>query len=215
MTLIDCIGRRLKLSPVVQVDLLCLRDSVRQIVDGLAPPPDDSETLIDELTQELLPGWPDEWLHSERERWDQTRLYALEGLAQVLLTTQQYLPALQAALAAITIDPIRETAHRIVIEIHLAEGNVASAVRCYQHYEAYVQRELGVSPSLQMTDLLHGLQDPKRERHRPQGSTPTQAPVSAPGGLHRQTNCSHPRDAAATLSPRPGIRRHDGQGRGL
>ena len=190
VTLIDCIGQRLRVSPVVRVDVLRKRDVARKIIDGPAPPPADSETLIDQFTRELLPGWPDEWLHPDRERWDQMRLYALEGLAQRLLTAQQYLPALQAALAATTIDPIRETAHRTVIEIHLAEGNVASAVRCYQQYGAYLQRELGVSPSPQMTDLLQGLPCLQRDRHRKQLSAPTQAAALASDRLRGQASDS-------------------------
>ncbi|MFK0114025.1 BTAD domain-containing putative transcriptional regulator [Streptomyces sp. NPDC091217] len=155
--LIDCIGQRLRLSPLVRVDLHRLRAAARHIVDGTGPPPDDSEALIDDLTRELLPGWPDDWLQLDRERWNQMRLYALERLAQRLMNSRQYLPALQAALAATAIDPIRETAQRIVMEVHLAEGNVASAVRCYQHYAKFLMHELEVSPSQQMTGLLKGL----------------------------------------------------------
>ncbi|MGW7647113.1 AfsR/SARP family transcriptional regulator [Streptomyces bobili] len=210
VTLIDCIGQRLRLSPLVRLDVSCISQSARQIVDGQAPPPADSETLIEGLTRELLPGWSDEWLDADRERWDQMRLYTLEGLAHRFLTAQQYLPALRAALAATTIDPIRETAHRTVMEIYLAEGNVASAVRCYQQYEAYVQRELDVSPSPQMTDLLQGLPCLQSDRHR-QRHAPPRAPVSVPGELHRQTNGARSRDAAATLSSRHGQRRDDGQ----
>ncbi|MFD0319319.1 AfsR/SARP family transcriptional regulator [Streptomyces flavalbus] len=207
VTLIDCIGQRLRLSPAVRVDMLCIRDSARQIVDGLAPPPADSETLVEGLTRELLPGWPDEWLHWDRERWNQMRLYALEGLAQRLLSAQRHLPALQAALAAAAIDPIRETAHRIIIEIHLSEGNVASAVRCYQHYEAYLQQELGVNPSPQMTDLLEGVPRLGGDRRR------QQAPVYRPDRLRRQVNGSPAQDEAASLSSRPDLRRNDAQGR--
>ncbi|WP_406368432.1 bacterial transcriptional activator domain-containing protein [Streptomyces sp. NBC_00647] len=157
----------------------------------LTPLPTDSETLIEAFTRELLPGWPDEWMQSDRERWDQMRLYSLEGLAQQMLTAQQYLPALQAALAATAIDPIRETAHRIVIEIHLAEGNIASAVRCYHQYKAYLQRELKVSPSPQMADLLQGLPCLQRDQH----SAPTQAPMPAPDRLRGQAKASRAREA--------------------
>ncbi|MFD5299565.1 BTAD domain-containing putative transcriptional regulator [Streptomyces mutabilis] len=155
--LVDCIGQRLQLSPMVRVDLHTVGIEARKIVEGPGPPPGDAEAFIHVLTQDLLPGWTDEWLGLDRENWGQLRLYALENVAQRLLVAQQYLPALQAALAAITIDPIRETAHRIVIEIHLAEGNVASAVRRYQHYSDFLARELSVSPSPQMTSLLQGL----------------------------------------------------------
>ncbi|MGW2834968.1 AfsR/SARP family transcriptional regulator [Streptomyces sp. NPDC001286] len=156
---------------MVGVDVLRIRDLARQTVDVLALPPAGSERLTEEFIRELLPGWPDEWLHFERERRDQMRLYDLEGLAQRLLTAQQYLPALQAVLAATAIDPIRETAQRIVI--HLAEGNVASAVRCYQEYEAYLQQELRVSPSPQMTDLLQGLPCLQRRHSQRRGDAGT------------------------------------------
>ncbi|MEV7003294.1 BTAD domain-containing putative transcriptional regulator [Streptomyces sp. NPDC093982] len=157
LPLVDCVGQRLQLSPLVRVDLHEVGAGARRIVDGPAPPPGGAEALIDKLTLELLPGWTDEWLELDRERWNQLRLYSLESLAQRLLVAGQYLPALQAVLAAIAIDPIRETAHRIVIEIHLAEGNVASAVRCYQRYSDFLLRELNVNPSPQMTSLLQGL----------------------------------------------------------
>ncbi|MEU2624303.1 BTAD domain-containing putative transcriptional regulator [Streptomyces sp. NPDC007157] len=211
--LIDCVGQRLRLSPAVRVDVLWIRNSAQQIVDGLAPPYAGSETLIEELARELLPAWPDDWLGLDRERWNQMRLYALEGLAQRFLSAQRYLPALQAALVASAIDPVRETAHRIILEIHLSEGNQASAVRCYQRYEAYLQRELGVSPSPLMTDLMQGLPCLQRDRYGPQSSTARQAPVSAPYRPRRQANGSRARDEAATFSSRSGQRRNNGHGR--
>ncbi|MFE0365809.1 AfsR/SARP family transcriptional regulator [Streptomyces griseoaurantiacus] len=213
VTMIDCIGQRLRLSPVVHVDLLWIRDSARRIIDGFAPSPADSEACIEQFTRELLPGWTDEWLHADRENWDQMRLYALEGLAQRLLTAQQYLSALRAALAATAIDPIRETAHRTVIEIHLAEGNIANAVRCYQHYKAYVQHELDVSPSPQMAALLKGLPCMERERQRHSAPPKTVGPVL--GRRPRKTVGSRSRDAAATLSERYGQRWNDGPKRDL
>jgi len=117
----------------------------------------DSDALVDGLSRELLPHWSDDWLILERERWDQLRLHTLESLAQQLRTAGRYLPALQTALAAIAIEPIRETAHRIVIEVHIAEGNVASALKHYQHYRAILQRELGVGPSQRMVQLVRAL----------------------------------------------------------
>ncbi|MFD8726316.1 hypothetical protein ACFV2H_52615 [Streptomyces sp. NPDC059629] len=44
-----------------------------------------------DLSQVLLPGWDDEWLRLERERWDQLRLYALEALAQHFQTEGRHL----------------------------------------------------------------------------------------------------------------------------
>ncbi len=119
--------------------------------------PIDWADLVSDLSRELLPGWAEDWLIWERDRWDQMRVYALESLAQQFQAKEQFLPALQAALAAMTVDPIRETAHRIVIEVHLAEGNVASALQRYRNYRAFLRRELNVGPSQQMNQLVKDL----------------------------------------------------------
>ncbi|MEU6540517.1 bacterial transcriptional activator domain-containing protein [Streptomyces sp. NPDC047000] len=113
--------------------------------------------MVEELGQPLLLGWDDEWLILERERWDQMRLYALESLAQHFLAVGRFLAAHQAALTATAVDPFRETAHRIAIEVHAAEGNIACAVKHYLDYRRLLQRELRVSPSPRMTDLVHDL----------------------------------------------------------
>ncbi|MFD4106275.1 BTAD domain-containing putative transcriptional regulator [Streptomyces sp. NPDC058650] len=101
-----------------------------------------------------MPRWPDEWLVPERERWDQVRLHALEGLAQRLQREGEYLAALQTALTAAQIDPMRETAQRILIEILLAEGNRACAVKRYHEYRRLLRSELAVEPSPLMTRLV-------------------------------------------------------------
>ncbi|GAA3025247.1 hypothetical protein GCM10010519_61900 [Streptomyces lactacystinicus] len=151
-------GQWLRLAPAVRVDLRSARCSARQVVSGLDRLPVSCDDIVDDLAAELLPGWEEEWLTLERERWDQLRLYALEGLAHQLCDAERYLSALQTALAAIAIDPVRETAHRIVVEVHLAEGNLASALRSYQHYRSFLQRELNVAPSPKMTGLVRNLQ---------------------------------------------------------
>ncbi|MFE5894897.1 bacterial transcriptional activator domain-containing protein [Streptomyces sp. NPDC056462] len=119
--------------------------------------PANLDQLVEDLAQPLLVGWDDEWLAIERRRWDQMRPYALESLAQHFLADGRYLAAQQAALAATAVDPYRETAHRIAIEVHAAEGNVASAIKRYEDYCRRLQRELSVSPSPRMTQLIQDL----------------------------------------------------------
>lgn len=159
VTLIHCVGQRLHLAPSVRVDLYELLRKARQIVE---PSPRTSEgpghqEIIDGLSRELLPTWTDDWLLPERARWDQVRLHTLETLAQQFLTAQDYLTALEAALAAVAIEPIRESAHRLVLKVHIAEGNSACAMKHYHRYRGLLQRELGVKPSRQMVELIHSL----------------------------------------------------------
>jgi DNA-binding SARP family transcriptional activator len=155
---IECDGPRLRISPSVIVDFHVVQSQARQLLEGGFLVDDhDCEALVAVLSRELLPDWADDWLVLERERWDQVRLHALESVAQKLRSGEQYLGALKAALAAVAVEPIRETAHRIVIEVHLAEGNAASALRHYQRYRGLLHRELGVTPSPRMIELANAL----------------------------------------------------------
>ncbi|MER5731822.1 BTAD domain-containing putative transcriptional regulator [Streptomyces sp. NPDC002138] len=54
-------------------------------------------------------------------------------------------------MSAYRIGPIRETAHRILIEMHIAEGNTACAVKRCKEYQLLLRRELEVEPSPLMT----------------------------------------------------------------
>ncbi|MGV9455916.1 AfsR/SARP family transcriptional regulator [Streptomyces sp. NPDC003635] len=159
-TVVVCDGHRLALSPCISVDHWEVCGIARQLLEpgeGLQALPGDLDRLVEDLGRPLLLGWDDEWLILERERWDQMRLYALEHLAQHFLALDRFLAAHQAALAATAVDPFRETAHRIAIEVHAAEGNVACAVKHYLDYRRLLQQELRVSPSQRMTELIREL----------------------------------------------------------
>jgi DNA-binding SARP family transcriptional activator len=106
------------------------------------------------LRGELLPGWYDDWVLVERERLRQLRLHALEVLADKLVGVRRYGEAVQAAYAAVRTEPLRESAHRAVVRVHLAEGNLAEAVRAYEAFRALLGDELGVAPTPQMTQLV-------------------------------------------------------------
>jgi DNA-binding SARP family transcriptional activator len=106
------------------------------------------------LSAELLPGWYDDWVLVERERCRQLRLYALESLADKLAARERYGEAIQVACAAIREEPLRETAHRTLVRIHLADGNVAEAIRSYESFRELLAEELGVSPTAQMNSLV-------------------------------------------------------------
>ncbi|MFD9466575.1 BTAD domain-containing putative transcriptional regulator [Streptomyces sp. NPDC060027] len=153
---IDSADRNLSLAPSVSVDFHGAWDGACRLVSGDGAGP-DGDRLAADLSQTLLPGWDDEWLLLERERWDQLRLYALEALAQRFQSEGRHLSALQTSLAAISIDPFRETPHRIAVEVHLAEGNVACAVKRYKDYRRLLQMELKVAPSPRLTRLVRDL----------------------------------------------------------
>ncbi|ARX88917.1 hypothetical protein SMD44_08404 [Streptomyces alboflavus] len=104
--------------------------------------------------RELLPGWQQDWVAFERERLHQLRLHALEALSARLVARRLYAPALEAALESTRVDPLRESAHRAVVSVHLAEHNLTEAVRQYETFRELLLRELGVEPSGQFSSML-------------------------------------------------------------
>lgn len=146
----------LALAPGVRVDVAELTCWARRVLEPAAPVDD---LAVDDawLRGELLPGWYDDWVLLERERLRQLRMHALEALAGRLAAAGRHGEALQAAYAAVRAEPLRESAHRAVVRVHLGEGNLAEAVRAFDRYRLLVEEELGVGPTEQMTRLVRDL----------------------------------------------------------
>jgi DNA-binding SARP family transcriptional activator len=146
-------GDQLALDDSVDVDVQHLLRDIRQLQEGAVPPAGSvlPQCLLD---GELLPGWYDDWVLFERERLRQLRLHALETLALVLAAECRFAAAVEAGLAAVRAEPLRESAHRAVVRVHLAEGNVTEALRQYTLCRRLFRAELGLEPSPLMTSLL-------------------------------------------------------------
>ncbi|POX37197.1 SARP family transcriptional regulator [Streptomyces sp. Ru73] len=143
----------LALADTVRVDV---RDLSRCALQALRPDAkaDSGPQLGSLLTGDLLPGWDEDWVVLERERLRQLRLHALETLAGSLTARGQHALALEAALECVRTDPLRESAHRAVVTVHLAEHNIGEAIRHYQSFRRLLHRELGVEPSGQFRALI-------------------------------------------------------------
>jgi DNA-binding SARP family transcriptional activator len=151
--LLVCGGDELALDASVGVDVGDLLKDIGRLLDGVVPPM--GSTLPQHLLDgELLPGWYDDWVLFERERLRQLRLHALEALALALAGQRRFAAAVDAGLAAVRTEPLRESAHRAVVRVHLAEGNVTEALRQYELCRRLFKAELGLEPSPLLTDLL-------------------------------------------------------------
>ncbi|MGR6964520.1 AfsR/SARP family transcriptional regulator [Geodermatophilus sp. URMC 61] len=151
--LVEVTGDALALADGVRVDVHELRAWARRVQD---PRSELADVEVPEcgIRGELLPGWFDDWVLLERERLRHLRMHALELAAVRLSRAGRNGDALQAAYAAVHAEPLRESAHRTVVRVHLAEGNTAEALRAYERFRAVLADELGVRPSEQMTRLL-------------------------------------------------------------
>jgi DNA-binding SARP family transcriptional activator len=63
----------------------------------------------------------------------------------------------QAGVAAVSGEPLRESARSALIEAHLAERNVGAALREYDAFRQLLHDELGLDPSDEIQALLDGL----------------------------------------------------------
>lgn len=150
--LVRAAGDALALRPEIAVDTRAFADSAQRILQGSLPPAAECTAL--RVAGELLPSWYDDWVIFERERLRQLRLHALDALASRLAADGRYADALQAAIESVRLEPLRESAHRAAIAIHLAEGNVAEAVRHYGLFRQLLLAELGIEPSPGLADML-------------------------------------------------------------
>lgn len=142
--LVDATNGRLRLIDAVTVDvgvLIGLADATGGFIR------DDLDRLAEGYASELLPDFYDDWIDGWRERWRQVRLHALEHVARALAAGGRYAMAIDVALGAVRAEPLRESAHRAVIEVHLAEGNVGEARRQYEVLRRLLREELDIDPS--------------------------------------------------------------------
>jgi DNA-binding SARP family transcriptional activator len=121
---------RLRLVPDVWVDA---RDGMDQLAGGTGDPLDGTLPFRS-LLSDLLPDWYEDWLMIERERLRQLSLRSLEERGRRALVDGDLSTAIQLGLMAASIDPLRESSHRLVVEAHLAEGNERDARRTLDGY---------------------------------------------------------------------------------
>lgn len=154
--IVRALDERLMLDTDVRVDV----EELTTLSDQMLNAP-DAEVLgnVSKLAGagEILPGWEDEWLVVERERFRELRLRALERAGEALIAAGDYAAAARAGLAAVEAEPFRESAQRLLVRVHLNEGNRAAALRSYRAYRRLVGRELGIEPSELMTRLVADL----------------------------------------------------------
>ena len=144
----------LSLRDGVEVDAMLMLDWSDRIISNTAEPSDLAVVPqhIDAL--DLLPGMYDDWAIMERERIRQRMLHALESLSRRLVALGRYADAVDAAMTAISADPLRESAQRALIEAHAAEDNCGEAIRLFEQYRELLRVELGVAPSNGLTSFI-------------------------------------------------------------
>lgn len=150
--LVRTLGPDLGLGSNIRVDLheiSALATSVR--ITGTPIIAAEIYRLID--ADDLLADWDEDWLADRRELFRHLRVDALEHLCEHLTAQERYGLAADAGFAAVAGEPLRESAHRALIRLHLSEGNRTEAVRQYRLYQRFLVREVGIEPSRAMMEI--------------------------------------------------------------
>jgi DNA-binding SARP family transcriptional activator len=150
--IVEASGGCLRLGSAVGVDLHESEALAHRVLGGTDP------TVLDvdpsPLLGDLLPDWYEDWVLLEQERFRQLRLCALDAQCERLMHAGRFNEALGVGLAALSAEPLRESAHRALVRIHLAAGNAGEALRQYRLCRRLLAEQLGITPSEQMEQLV-------------------------------------------------------------
>lgn len=165
-------GSLLALDPRVDVDLHRVRILLMEsaaAVNGKA-----GAVLRNLRDAELLPGWYEDWVLSEQGRLRHDLLRAFTAFARELASQGDCEGAADAALAALDIEPLYESAVRALVHAEFKLGNTAAAMAAYEKYKTKLLDDIGVLPSEDLRNLINGVQEP--------GGAEAAAVLSSPGG---------------------------------
>jgi DNA-binding SARP family transcriptional activator len=115
------------------------------------------ETALTHYRGDLLLGWYDGWILTERER---LRLLCLRGYRRLMehyAAIGDFENALTAGHSALRIEPLQELVQQRVIELYFASGQRAAAIRQYERLAALLKSELGIAPSKSTRALIDSI----------------------------------------------------------
>lgn len=113
------------------------------------------------LCAELLPGWYDDWILVERERLAHWRAELFERLSNTSCQQGRYHDAVLYAVASISVEPLRESAHQALLRAHAAQGNEAEVDSHFEMLVDLLDDALGVGPAPDTRDIVASVR-----RHR-------------------------------------------------
>jgi DNA-binding SARP family transcriptional activator len=105
----------------------------------------------------------DEWASIQREIWHHRATLVFERLSQIQFEGGELHDAIETAIRWLAHDPLNESAHRHLMQAHLALGNRSAALQTFEACHALLSRELNAEPSaetLALADLIANFAEP-------------------------------------------------------
>ena len=152
--------------------------AVPALQDAVALYRDD---FLAEFSLRDAPAFED-WRYFTAEELRREAASAGEALLRAQSASGDLEAALQTGRRRLALDPLEEGAHRCLIELYLAAGDRAAAVRQYEHCAQILAQELGVEPDAATHALL--VSPPGK----PTGAVPARVPAFAPHAIAASTS---------------------------
>ncbi len=103
---------------------------------------------------DLLPALYDDWLTPLRERYRRHIADALHRLSLLFEEQRAYAEAIPWANRLVALDSFCEAHHQLLIRLHAANHDRASALRAYHQCMRVLRREMGVEPGAATQELF-------------------------------------------------------------
>ena len=107
----------------------------------------------------------EEWLRAERASLQELAIEALMSLLRCHLSAGNAEQGVRVARKALSLDPLRETAHRALMQLYADTGDRALALKQYQACCDILNAELGVQPETRTQRLYEEIRGGRRETH--------------------------------------------------
>jgi DNA-binding SARP family transcriptional activator/predicted ATPase len=131
---------------------------------------------------DLLPALYDDWLTPLREDYRRRISEVLHRLGTTFEEQKEYAAAIPYAERLVALDSLSESHHQLLIRLHAANHDRASALRAYHQCMRVLRREMGVEPGPATLELFERIlkAEPGASRELPSGSPESSAakPVS-------------------------------------
>jgi DNA-binding SARP family transcriptional activator len=98
------------------------------------------------------------WVMVERTRLEEVAGGMLQRLASALSGRGEHDAAIAAARRLVSLDPLREDGHRLLMRLYAAAGRRAEAIRQFELCRGTLREELGIAPDEQTGGLARALQ---------------------------------------------------------
>ncbi|GAB2507515.1 AfsR/SARP family transcriptional regulator [Lysobacter humi (ex Lee et al. 2017)] len=148
---------------------------------------------------DLLVELSDDWALRARERYRRGFLNALYRLMQIATLRRQYLEGIGHAQRILDHDPLREDVHRDLMQLYVASGQRALALRQFECCRELLRRELAIQPMRETQALYRRIADSAVGLQRDDdGGVAIDRRVSLQGDRRRSTDVAMPPVARAT-----------------